>query len=403
LKIYGRKILKTIYMLLLSITFVLSVLLTVTLPAHAQEEPDEVRIIDEGLQSSEIKSLSEQLQKYTTGGSEEIIEGYDPSTLIKDLGKGSFNLNMKGVLAKAGGFLFKEIYLNLHIMIKLVVLAILCAVLKQLRSSFLSESVGELAFFACYIVLVSILVVGFHQAASLGVNVIENIVAFMYSTLPVLITLLVSGGNIVSGTVFQPVLIMAAEVSAGILKNVFIPLIFFSAVLSILNNITDRFNISKLAELLKKVTTWGLGLMLTVFVAFVTIQGSIGAVTDGVSGKSLKFTLGLLPVVGGYLADAADTVLGCALLIKNAAGFGIMIGIIVICLVPIMKILSLIALYRITCAVIEPVSEERVIKCINEVAGTLTYILAVVTSVVFMFLISVTAIIGASNISTMIR
>ena len=125
---------------------------------------------------------------------------------------------------------------------------------------------------------------------------------------------------------------------------------------------------------------------------------------DGVTGKTAKFAIGaLIPIAGKYLADAADAVIGCTLLIKNAAGIAAMIGIIGICIIPLIKIFAMIALYRITCILIEPIADKRISNCISEMANTLTYILGISASVAFMFLISITAIIGASNIASMIR
>jgi len=48
-------------------------------------------------------------------------------------------------------------------------------------------------------------------------------------------------------------------------------------------------------------------------------------------------------------------------------------------------------------------AEGRIIKCISDVAGSMAHILGIAASVAFMFLMTVTALILASNISTMIR
>jgi stage III sporulation protein AE len=207
-----------------------------------------------------------------------------------------------------------------------------------------------------------------------------------------------------SGGIFQPILILIVEISATVIKNVFIPLILLSTILSIVNNISGKVQISRLASLLKQVAGWGLGIILTIFVAVVSIQGSVGAVADGVASKTAKFAIGtFIPVAGSYLADAADTVLSCALLIKNAAGIAVMIGVIAICLVPILKLFALIGLFKITEVLVEPISEKRITNCIKDIAGSLAFILGIIASVAFMFLISITAIIGASNLSAMIR
>jgi len=197
---------------------------------------------------------------------------------------------------------------------------------------------------------------------------------------------------------------MVVQVSATIIKNILIPLIVLSTIISIVDNISDKIQISRLSSFLKNITQWTLGLILTIFVAIVSLQGSLGAVVDGVTSKTAKFAIGaFIPVAGKYLADAADAVIGCTLLIKNAVGVAIMIGIVVICLLPLLKILAVVLLYRMACVLLEPLAEGRIIKCISDVAGSMAHILGIAASVAFMFLMTVTALILASNISTMIR
>jgi len=375
---------------------------------HAEEE-DEIRvdierIIDEQVGSDEVKSIEDRLEEYSGQEIKDIFEGYDPQSIMEDVAKGKFEFNLKGIVNKLLVYLFKEFYLNFHILIKLTVLVMLCALLKNLQASFMSESVGELAFYACYIVIVSIIIVSFGTALNLGTSIIDKMVDFMYATIPALITLLVSGGNFTSGGMFQPVLIMILEISAIVFKNVFMPLIFLSAVLSIVNNISDKIQVSKLAGFLRLITKWAIGLTLTIFVAVVSLQGAMGAVVDGVTAKTAKFAIGaFIPVVGSYLSDAAEAVIGCTLLIRNAAGLAVMLGVIGICLVPLLKIFALIALYRITCALVEPIAEKRITGCINDIAGSLNYVLGITAAVAFMFLISVTAVISAGNLSVMVR
>ena len=388
--------------LMLTALFMLCVFLP--LQVYGEETINENEIIEEQAGTDEVKSVEDKLKTSMDEEFDEIMPEYDPESLIKDVAKGEFKFDISGIFNRILMFLFKEIYINIDILIKLVVLVIVCAVLKNLQTSFMSKSVGELAFYVCYIVMVSVLMVSFNIALKAGMEIIDAMVNFMYASIPVLITLLISGGNITSGGILQPVLIMIVQFTATIIKTVFIPLIVLSTVISVVNNISEKVQVARLASFLKHITTWSLGFILTIFVAIISLQGSLGAVVDGVTSKTTKFAISaFIPVAGKYLADAADVVIGCTLLIKNAVGVAIMIGIISISLIPILKILAIIGMYRIACVLLEPVAEGRILKCIGEVAGSMTYILGIVASVAFMFLITVTTLITASNLSAMMR
>ncbi|MCX8129021.1 MAG: stage III sporulation protein AE [Clostridia bacterium] len=407
---YKRRFRLLVFVVMLLTTFILMVSLTY---AEEQSEAEKSQVNDSGItgeildqqvESSNIEKIQGEMNKHSNEGVREIIPDYDPQRIVSDALKGKFEFSFSGFFNAIMKYVFKELYFNVDVLIKLIILVIFCAILRNLQTSFLSESVGELAFYACYIVLVSVMIISLDTALDLGRDIIDKMVSFMHASIPVLITLLVSGGNFTSAGIFQPILIVIVEISATVIRNVFLPLIFLSVILSVVDNISDKIQVSRLAQFLKQVSGWALGLILTVFIGVISIQGSLGAVVDGVTSKTAKFAIGaLIPVAGKYLADAADAVVGCTLLIKNAAGIATMIGIIAICIVPLLKIFVLLLLYRITCILIEPIAEKRITNCINEMAGSLTFIFGLVAAVSFMFLISITVIISASNISTMIR
>jgi len=361
-------------------------------------------IIEQQSEYSRIDVIENELDKYLDDETRKLLDGYNPGEIANKASMGQLDLNIKNIGANFLKLLLKEIYQNLGILIRLAVLIVVCAMLKNLQSRFLSEGVSQIAFYVCYIVLVTILLVSFSTAARLGIGIISNMVDFMYATVPVLITLLISGGNITTGGVFQPVMLLIVEVAATIIRNAFIPLIFFSTILTIVSNISAKAQLNGLASLIKQIVTWGLGIVLTAFIAVVSLQGSMGAVVDGVTAKAAKFAISaFIPIVGKTLSDAADTVVGCTLLIKNAAGVATMLGVLIICAVPLLKIIALVALYKAAGALLEPISEKGIVSCINDVAGSMLYIFAVAVAVAFMFIISVTALISASNLSAMLR
>ena len=261
-----------------------------------------------------------------------------------------------------------------------------------------------MAFYTCYIVLISILLVSFNTAVQAGVEIINAMVNFMHMSLPVLVALLVASGNVTTGAGMQPTLMLMVQVFAAIIKNILIPIVILSTIVSVIDNISEKIQISRLAGFLKNLIGWSLGLILTLFIAIVTLQGAIGAVVDGVTSKTAKFAIGVfIPVAGKYLADAADAVIGCTLLIKNAVGVSMVIGIAVICILPILKILAVITLYKLAVILLEPVADGRIIKSINAVSDSMSVILGIMASVAFMFLITITALVAAANVSAMIR
>ncbi|MCL6636173.1 MAG: stage III sporulation protein AE, partial [Peptococcaceae bacterium] len=92
--------------------------------------------------------------------------------------------------------LFKEVVANFDLLGKLVILAVICAVMQNLISSFEKGSAGQLTYAVTYLVLITIAIGSFSLAVNAGREVVNTMVTFMQALLPVLLTLLVAVGGI---------------------------------------------------------------------------------------------------------------------------------------------------------------------------------------------------------------
>jgi len=336
------------------------------------------------------------------------VQGYMPAInavdLVKGLVRGDVGLSPAEVLSGMGRYLFAQVLANINLLAKLVVLSIVYAILCNIQDSFGNGTVSELARITCMLVLTAIAVQSFWAALKIGSSTIDSMVVFMQVFLPTLLALLAVMGGITSMALLQPVLAVSIGFFSTVFKDFLLPVIFFSAILAIVNNISDKFHLSRLASLLKQGCVVLIGLVLTVFIGIMTIQGVTAATVDGVSIRTAKFAAdNFVPIVGGFFSDAVDTIVGCSLLIKNAVGAFGLIALFTIIAFPVLKIISLVVIYKVCAAVIEPVAEGQLVRCLNEMAGSLLLLFATVASVALMFFISVTIIIGAGNAALMMR
>jgi|GEM_PF-1332392 len=266
------------------------------------------------------------------------------------------------------------------------------------------DVIGKLAYGVCYLVIIGIGINSFIIASQIGKEAINNMVSFMQALLPMLLTLLVSLGGVTASAVFHPVVLMAVSAVSTLIKDILIPVIFFSAVLTIVNNITNSFQLTRLSGLLKESCIAILGFLLSVFLGIMIIQGAAAAVVDGVSVRTAKFaTKNFVPVVGGIFADAIDAIISCSLLLKNAIGAVGVIIVFIVCAFPVLKILSVIFIYKLAAALIQPIGDEQIVNSLNDLANSLIMLFVTVSSVAMMFFIAVTIIIGAGNITVMMR
>lgn len=160
----------------------------------------------------------------------------------------------------------------------------------------------------------------------------------------------------------------------------------------------------KLAKFFHSSATWILGVVLTLFVGLVSLEGSLTSSVDGITAKTTKAAVSsFVPVVGKILGDAVDTVIGCSSILKNAVGVVGFIVILGICIGPILKLAILMALYYLTAAICQPIADEAITKLLEQMGKTFQVLLGILCSISVMLLIGVALVIKISNAGLMYR
>ena len=235
-------------------------------------------------------------------------------------------------------------------------------------------------------------------------DTIQNLVGFSHTLIPILITLMMTTGNITSASVVQPILLFLITFIGNIITTVLLPLILVGTALSIISKISDRVQIGKLSKYFKSTTVWVLGVTLTLFVGILSLEGTLSSSVDGITAKTAKVAVSnFIPVVGKILGDAVDTVIGCSSILKNAVGIVGVIIVIGICIVPIIKLAILMATYYLVSAVCEPIADEKIISLLSQIGDTFKILLAMLTAISVMLIIGITLVIKISNSGLMYR
>ena len=348
-----------------------------------------------------------EMEKYIEGISNE-SEGTIPEVNIKELVlslfQGNIIYNLEAIGKGIASFFFREVISNFSIMGRLLILAIFCAVLQNLHNAFEEDAVGRLAYGVCYILVIIMAVGSFSDAMKIGVDVIDKMVGFMQALMPTLLALLAAVGGISSSAVFQPLLFSSITLITTIIKVFVMPLVLFSAVLSILNNLSDSINISRLAGLLKQVAIGALGLVLTAFTGIIAVQGIASVSIDGATIRTAKFAVdNFVPIVGGFLSDAFDAVVSCSMILKNGIGIAGFIILLLICSFPLIKMFSIVLIYKVTSALIQPILDNQIVECLNDMSNAMLVLLTCVIAVAVMFFMALTVIMGVGNMTVMVR
>lgn len=324
--------------------------------------------------------------------------------ILEKFKKGELDFAPHEILTKALAFFWREVIFNLSILGKILVIAVLGAILQTLQTAFTKGTVARLAYFICFAALITLTVGSFKIALDTGWLAINKMAALMKILLPLLLVLLTTLGGLTTTALLQPFLLVFFGFLVSFTQNIIFPAIFLTAILCITNNLSDHFKLSRLVSFAKQMTKAAIGLVLTLFVGIISAEGVLGAVVDGVTLRTAKYMAGtFVPVAGSMFADALDAVMGGSLLLKNALGLTGVLLLGAILLFPICKVLALAIIYRLAAALIQPLGDTLLADTLEEMAGCLFLTFAAVAAVAIMFFAAITVIVGAANLTIMFR
>lgn len=314
--------------------------------------------------------------------------------------KFSFNEWFKGILK----FIFHELLVNGKLLGSLILLTIFSMFLQSLQNAFEQSSISKVAYAIVYMVLIILALNSFHVAIEYTKETIEVITSFLMALIPLLLALIATSGGIISAAFFHPILLFLMNTSGILIQYVVLPLLFFSAILSIVSTMTDHYKVTQLAQLFRNFAIGILGAFMTVFLGVISVQGTSSAVADGVTIRTAKFVTGnFIPVIGRMFTDAADTVINASVLLKNTVGMAGVIILLLITAFPAIKILIVSFIYKLAAALLQPLGGGPVIACLDIISKSMIYIFAALAIVSLMFFLCITVIIAAGNITLMVR
>lgn len=366
------------------------------------EAPSAETIAQDSLSGLNTEGVEQYWSKLSSEYGGFFPEGKMPTFREMLLPGGGFKLTdvLQGLLR----YLWHEVLYNGKLLVTIVMLTVFSMVLETMQTAFERSAISKVAYSITFMVLVIIAVNSFHVAIGYAREAIESMITFMLAMVPLLLTLLASMGSLVSVSVLHPLIIFMIHAVGTVIYAFVFPLLFFSAVLHITSALTDKFKVTQLANLLRTVAVGALGIMLTVFLGVISVQGATGAVTDGVTLRTAKFVTGnFVPVVGRMFSDAADTVISASMLAKNAIGIAGVIVLLFLSAFPALKILTLALIYNVAAAVMQPLGDSPIAECLHTIGKTMIYVFAALAAVSLMFFLAVTIILTAGNAALMVR
>lgn len=345
-----------------------------------------------------INSFIENSKKYTG----EFFSDVNINDILNSAIQGKIdNSNMyKKILNLLG----TEIKTGIRSLISILVIIIIHSILKTVSESLENDNISKLIYYVQYIAIVTIVMSNFSDIINLVKETTVNLVGFMNTLIPVLISLMLYTGSVTTTSILEPIILFMINFIGNLIQDILIPVMLIITSISVVSKISDKIQIEKISKFLKSSTTWLLGIILTVFVGVVSLEGTLSSSVDGITAKTAKTIVSSsIPVVGKILGDVVDSVLGCGVILKNAVGFLGVIIIIGICILPILKLAVLTFSYKLVASISEVIADAKIVKLLDEISEIFKILFAILVTISFMVIIGVTLLIKMSNAGMMFR
>lgn len=222
------------------------------------------------------------------------------SDILNSAIKGKVDNN--SIFKKILSILGKEILESLRVLASLLVIIIIHSILKSISDSLESSNVSQIIYYVQYILIVTVITANFADIVQMVKDTADKLVGFMNCLVPLLFSLMLFTGSIVTSSLIEPVILFMINIIGNSINLILIPVVSVITVLSIISKISDKIQIDKMSNLLNSGVIWTLGVVLTLFVATISLEGSLSSSVDGISAKTAKAAVStVIPVVGKIL------------------------------------------------------------------------------------------------------
>lgn len=253
----------------------------------------------------------------------------------------------------------------------------------------LPEGRQKIVTFAGTMCVAGMLLSGSRSLVRLASDTITEMSEYGKLLLPVMTTAMASQGNFSSSAALYAGTASGNWFLTTLIAKIFVPMVYLFLALATAGSAIDEPMLKKLRDTVKGCVSHCLKTILSIFTGYMTITGVVSGTTDAATLKATKLTIsGLVPVVGGILSDASESVLVGAGLVKNAAGIYGILAVIAVCLLPFLRIGVHYLLLKGTAAVCGIFAGKRLTELVEDFSGAMGLLLAMTGAECLLLLIS---------------
>lgn len=375
-----KRILK--YLLLICIFFYLNNVLAI------QEENVEENVQDVTKDIADSLNMDNFLSIFEDYASENNIEGFDVSSLYNDLLSGN-GIQYENILDSLVGNIFKEVKNSISSVTSIFIIVIIMAIVTSLELDKDSDVV-KITKLVIFISISALLLKNYLDIVTMFKNIVNILGYIMQIVSTFLLGILMATGKITSTGIVEPLLLFIANFICFATEYIIIPFFTISVSINIVSRISENIKMDNLSSIFRKSSLYIFTTIIGIFLFVLSMESSVTKSIDSMYFKTAQnMVSNFVPVVGKFLSDSLDTVLGATEAIGKVGGIVALIATIIIVSIPIIKLILVIVLYNILIAISEPINEDKSIESfLKGFVGVYKDMLGILIGIMVLFVMS---------------
>ena len=248
--------------------FIMTILFLIFIPSICTAtETTSQDVLQSQQEELNISSFIKEAQKYTQNTFKDI----DVNELFTSAitGKIDNDTIIKSIVSLVG----KEVLNCATVLGSILVIIIIHSILKSISEGLENKNVAQITYYVQYILIVTLIMANFSDILQMVKTSIQNLVGFMNSLVPLLITLMLTTGNFASAGILEPIILFIITFIGNFITTILLPFVLISTALAIISKVSSRIQVDKLSKFFNSTVVWTLGVVLTLFVGIISVEG----------------------------------------------------------------------------------------------------------------------------------
>lgn len=341
-----------------------------------------------------------ELQKYLDEHSDSYLFNYGDTAkeIVEYLIHGDLKTDYGGYISELFSVIFKNVMSLIPAFAEITAIALLSAVVSAAEGSIMGKSTSKIVHLACYsliILIIGSMIVGI---ASDCISCIQSVKKQIEIITPILATLTVLTGGTSTAAIYQPSAIFLSSGAIELVSGFIFPSAIAVIVLNFMSKLNTQMSFTGVTALIKSIMKWVIGITVTVFSIFITMQSSASSLFDGILFKATKYVVSnSVPIVGNFLSSGFDMLTSAGLLIKSSVGMCGLVLLLFELIGPIILLIAFSLLLKLVGAVVQPIGENTLFSLLSDLSKDVEFFLAGLLTVAFMYSLIIMLIINSAN------